>query len=433
MIFTLEALPAKEGDCLLLHWGTAADKKLAVIDGGPGRIYDDELRPRLEEIAANLDVTPLPLEIVLVSHVDNDHIVGIRKLLADVRHEVDQQLPLQNRTLKIERLWHNTFNDILGDSITKHYEDLPIAAVQASASGDPDPAIVTKLSDSFRQRQGDSEKEAREHAQEIALILASQNEGRKVRIDHTFLFNAHQIAALNSPFKNAAGQPTLITAEMTPDPKEIAGLKFTIVAPLQQQIEDLQEDFDKFITDNQLTAEAVLAAYADDSVTNLSSIVCLVESGGKTILLTGDARGDHILTGLQNAGLLDASDKIEVDVLKVPHHGSEHNVEPAFFERVLADTYVFSGDGKHGNPDRSTLEWLVAARGDEPIHIILTYDVDSTDQKRKHDYQIKNKAWNQAHDSLKAFFANLAQSHPQIKVDLGAPIIVDLGDEKVTW
>jgi hypothetical protein len=34
---------------------------------------------------------------------------------------------------------------------------------------------------------------------------------------------------------------------------------------------------------------------------------------------------------------------------------------------------------------------------------------------------------------LKAFFANLAQSHPQIKVDLGAPIIVDLGDEKVTW
>ena len=39
MILTLEPLPAKEGDCLLLHWGTKAEPKLAVIDGGPGRVY----------------------------------------------------------------------------------------------------------------------------------------------------------------------------------------------------------------------------------------------------------------------------------------------------------------------------------------------------------------------------------------------------------
>ena len=36
MLFTLEPLKAAEGDCVLLHWGTGADAKLAVIDGGPG-------------------------------------------------------------------------------------------------------------------------------------------------------------------------------------------------------------------------------------------------------------------------------------------------------------------------------------------------------------------------------------------------------------
>jgi hypothetical protein len=50
MVFTLEPLRAQEGDCLLLHFGTAKDPKLAVIDGGPGRVYEDFLEPRLEEI-----------------------------------------------------------------------------------------------------------------------------------------------------------------------------------------------------------------------------------------------------------------------------------------------------------------------------------------------------------------------------------------------
>ena len=46
-----------------------------------------------------------------------------------------------------------------------------------------------------------------------------------------------------------------------------------------------------------------LAAYDDDSVPNLSSIVVLAESGEaadrKRILFTGDARGDKILQGLE--------------------------------------------------------------------------------------------------------------------------------------
>jgi hypothetical protein len=34
---------------------------------------------------------------------------------------------------------------------------------------------------------------------------------------------------------------------------------------------------------------------------------------------------------------------------------------------VVADTYVISANGKHGNPDRETLERLAAARGDATI------------------------------------------------------------------
>src|SRR3546814_7234654 len=58
-------------------------------------------------------------------------------------------------------------------------------------------------------------------------------------------------------------------------------------------------------------AKAEIAAYVDRSVYNLSSIVVLAEADGKRLLLTGDGRGDHTLSGLEEAGLLAPGGTIE--------------------------------------------------------------------------------------------------------------------------
>jgi beta-lactamase superfamily II metal-dependent hydrolase len=58
------------------------------------------------------------------------------------------------------------------------------------------------------------------------------------------------------------------------------------------------------------------------------------------MLLTGDARGDKILEGLEKVKLLKPRGKMHEDILKVPHHGSSRNMEPIFFERITADHYV---------------------------------------------------------------------------------------------
>jgi beta-lactamase superfamily II metal-dependent hydrolase len=433
VLFTLEALPAAEGDCLLLHWGTANDPKIAVIDGGPGRIYEDHLRPRLDEIVVNLNVNQLPLELVMISHMDSDHIVGIKKLLRALKAEVENQVPANQRPLRAKRLWHNVFNDILGDGIDKYYKTLT-ASLQASRNGRPTPEVVNELTTAFEQRHGEPADEAREDAWDVALVLAGHGEGRDVRDDHKFLFDKQQIAALNTPFKDNQGRPTLITAEMTPTPVKIAGLEFRVAGPLEAEIEALQEEFDEYITTKGLTAAAVLAAYADKSVKNLSSIVCLVEFGGKSILLTGDARGDKILDGLEAAGLLPAGGTRSVDVLKVPHHGSDRNVTREFFERVVADTYVLSGDGKHGNPDRDTLQWILDARGAATdFRVILTYEVKHIDKNRKLDFQKKNKPWNKQRDSLATFFKVASDAGAAFTLHAGAPVKIDLGDEAATY
>ena len=116
---------------------------------------------------------------------------------------------------------------------------------------------------------------------------------------------------------------------------------------------------------------AVVAGETDTSVTNLSSIVFVARYGGRTMLLTGDARGDYIVDGLERAGFL-RNGPAKLDVVKLQHHGSARNTDEKFFSTVLADHYVISANGKYGNPDPATFDALVAARGPTGYRVWMT-------------------------------------------------------------
>jgi beta-lactamase superfamily II metal-dependent hydrolase len=51
-----------------------------------------------------------------------------------------------------------------------------------------------------------------------------------------------------------------------------------------------------------------------------------------------------------------------VDLLDVPHLGSDNNVTKDFFARVTAEDYLFSANGRFGNPDVKTVAALIVAR-----------------------------------------------------------------------
>ena len=90
-----------------------------------------------------------------------------------------------------------------------------------------------------------------------------------------------------------------------------------------------------------------------------------VEEGGRTLLLTGDGHHADIIKGLEHIGKLDAADKksgLHVNVLKVQHHASEHNLDLPFCRRVTADDYIFCGNGEHENPDLEVIKAIAASR-----------------------------------------------------------------------
>lgn len=329
MLFTLEALQAEEGDCLLLHWGEPGDRRLLLVDGGPAGVYKRSLRPRLEALKAELSPDePLLIDLTMVSHIDGDHVVGIVEL-TDELIEADQEQ--QQRPFVLGALWHNSFEDILGEGALVGAP----ASVATLAAGGPPPADLPV------------DKPAE-------LIVASVKQGQQLRDNAKAL----QLEG-NKPFGG------LVTEGRT---HTLDGLKLTVVAPAQPRLDKLKKKWDAEVRKQQA---AEVAAYLDRSVFNLSSIVVLAELGGKTILLTGDARGDDTLAGLGSLGLMPGG-TIEVDILKLPHHGSDRNVELDYFEKIRARNYVVSANGEYKNPDIATFKLLMEARADDDFCLHFT-------------------------------------------------------------
>jgi Metallo-beta-lactamase superfamily len=324
MLFSLEAVKAKEGDSLILHFGTTDAPKLVVIDGGPGGVFKQFLEPRLLAIKQKLSPNKaLPLEAVGVSHIDGDHIAGVLDLFQQLVKAKDANAAA---AYDIRDLWHNGLKAIVG---TDDEDGVASMAERVSSAS--------------------SEAEA---------VLSSVPQGNK-------LDTAARTLGI-SPNKRFGGG-----AIVDGDKTKLGDLSLFAVAPSKGRVAKLRADWQKKTPDEE--EAAALAAYLDETVYNLSSVVLVAEQGGKRMLLTGDARGDHIIEGLEKHGLLEKKKTVDFDLVKLPHHGSDRNVATDFFRRVRGRHYVISGDGKHGNPEIATLCMLSDARGEDEYDVWMTY------------------------------------------------------------
>lgn len=413
MIFSLDVRRARKGDCLIIHFGSKDDPGLVLIDGGPAQVYKPFLKPRLAQIRKARGLgndESLPVDLLMVSHIDDDHINGVLELTRELVQAKESGQPLP---LKVRSFWHNSFDDVIGNNPKEL-----VTAVQASFG-------AASLSDEI-------DTEGLDPA--AARVLASVDQGFRLRDDITKKLKAK----LNPEFKGK-----LVMAQEKS--LEIGnGLKLTVAGPMQPELIALQKEHDAFLKKKEKKDKKVLASFTDTSAANLSSLVMLAEVGKKRILLTGDARGDKILEGLEHVKLLKKGEKnkMHVDIFKMPHHGSDRNIDPILFRRITADHYIFSGNGEHGNPERATLQMLLDERGDEDFTIHLTYPIDEIDVEREKDWnkqqqnEIAKKKkevredWSPKKHGLKAFFSKNKAFAKKVSIaEEGKPHVIDLLDK----
>ncbi len=144
----------------------------------------------------------------MVSHMDDDHINGILqlvKLLADLK-ELNKPLPYDVITL-----WNNSFDDLLNNEAEELIASLKTAVKAASSS--------TFLAGLPVQR-------------ETALVLASVNQGRKLRVAANRLG-----VGVNDGFKHLVMVPAGAKSRVFDAGH---GLKLTVIGPDEECVRTLQ-------------------------------------------------------------------------------------------------------------------------------------------------------------------------------------------------
>lgn len=368
----IRVFQAGKGDCLLLRSGDGTN---ILVDGGlVSRTHGDFYSPTVAPRLAALERAGERLALVCVSHIDQDHIGGVLRLLNDhfdwrvFKHQDDQGLdpdrPDNDRPPPIDDIWHNSFHEqvdmnevAIGDAIA--------AAVPGS--------IVDE--DAPRPGHGDNFLEDLATSMKEAAQLSRRIGADQLGID----LNRHFGGRLAMKRPDSLGLA-------------IGGFNVSVIGPTGPQLQKLREEWQKWLEsekgirqiaavqrdaaeDEDLLANGRLEEFlrlnllgpaignrAQVTEENVASIIMLVAEGGQNILLTGDARDDDIVDSLKGAGIADAEGHVHLNVLKVQHHGSENNFSTDFAKKVTADHYLICGNGQHHNPDFRVIKTLIDSR-----------------------------------------------------------------------
>ena len=294
-----EFLKAGNGDCILISTSEGTN---ILIDGGTSSTHD-EMKSKLREIDT--------LDLVVLTHVDNDHICGLIALLRK-----DEK----NRK-KINRLWFNSFNTI------------KVGNVSNGNIGASQGILFEKLIQKY---------EHIEHKGDLYL--------RKSKVLNNYSLNKDINLILLSPRKSDLDE-------------------FKI--DWQNDKEKMKS---KFCNGRVATNISSSKQDTDSSLNNRTSIAFILEYRDEKYLFLGDAHIDVINESLKELGY-SLNNKLKLKFVKLSHHGSIKNIDNDFLDLIDCQKFVILTNGKKFNhPSKSTLELIYKQKGkEETVEFIFNY------------------------------------------------------------
>ncbi len=318
-MFTIDMLPASYGDCLWIEYGDPQIPHRILIDGGKAGTSSSIIK-RSKALKG-----PCEFELLVVTHIDSDHIDGIVALLNNLPPEI-----------KIKQVWFNGWEQIT--------ERLGAPAGEYLTNG-------------------------------IRNLKVPWNEpfnGKAVAVPDT---GALPQVVLPGGMTLTVLSPTFAAlATLVPVWKEEcqkAGL-LPGSAPAKPKIEQkrrLGEAID-------VQALAMAPFEEDNSPSNGSSIAFLAEYDNKSCLLAADAHPSVLVESIQNRMELS---RLSVDAFKLAHHGSQNNNSPDLAGLVRAKKYLVSTNGAiYKHPDAEAIARILKMKNTDAELVFNYYNLKKT-------------------------------------------------------
>ena len=309
-MFELRMLPASDGDCLLLSYGEEADIRHVVVDGGRTGAYAS-----LKATLAGIAQREQSIELLVLSHIDADHIEGL--------------LPLAAETVPpapISEIWYNGFDQL---SSLK-----PMGPGQGDRFSEAIKSRRWKLNSHFPHGIA-----VMPDGNPISLDLPG---GLKVTIVSPDL---GKLSALRKEWEKWRTEAAAKATE-TQRKKEVAGL----------QGMGARKPFPSVLDIEALSAGEETI---DDEAPNGSSIAFIAQWKEKRVLFGADAHPDLLAKSLAPLAAAEGG-RYRIDLYKVAHHGSSKNNTRALIDLLECKRFAISTSGaRHGHPDPETVARLL--------------------------------------------------------------------------
>ena len=344
-MIVVEMLPAQEGDCFLI----AVDNKYHIlVDGGTPYTYRHYLKSRLIKLAEDKKV----IDLLIVTHVDNDHIGGIIPFIKENGNASNPQI------IPVKEVWHNSYRHLQFDKNGKlEFREKEILK-----------SIVAKgaMEEHIKNNdEGVKDISGYQGTTLAGLLYSNGYNWNTISNNLPIRKGVFQEIDKNIHIKVIAPQDNELEELGKVWKKQLMQKKHSFLFSDELLFDDAYEYYMRFLREPFIEAREISymkeeeniekLAYkeypSDISVVNNSSICFEIDYKGTLLLFLGD----------KSVGSLDMNlIKEKYALLKVPHHGSNNNYSIEFAKKVHADVYLLSTNGrKYQHPDKEMVAKII--------------------------------------------------------------------------
>jgi len=362
-MWRIELLPAEFGDAIWIEYGDGQRAHRILIDCGTSAAF-----PRLRERILALPEDDRHFELLVVTHVDVDHIGGSLDLLRE----------RESLGVSFGEIWFNGYVHLTpGGTVPQPEAADLLGPLQGEALTE---LIVANGANKWNAAAGGG-----------ALVVPAAGPLQPLRqlpggMQLTLLSPTQAQLDRLQPRWHAACRKAGI----------VPGAATAVDARQLEEDEEPAED-DDLLGDPDVARLAAMPFKPDRAIPNGSSLALLAEYQGRRALLTGDAYAPVLVDALARLPG-NAAGRLQLDAVKLSHHGSRGNTSADLVRAVDCRNWLVSTNGKiFHHPDGEAIA-RVLRDGGAGVQLHFNYRSECNEMwaalglQRKHGYTARYPA-----------------------------------------
>lgn len=364
----VKSFPASNGESFLIKCVGEKSTNILIDCGyiSTYKVMESELH--------NLKKNNEKIDLMVLTHIDNDHINGARSILKDY---------VNDKICEISEIWYNDFfsiYDIEGCSDeNRTQEEFKLLKEIIEQKYPNDPNLFKE--EVVGYKSANTLVDCLQNEKIHNIINKSRNPcilvENKETIEKSIWINDEVEIILLGPTKEVLVQlleewrkhlnEKGFKEEVVKSKKIAKAFELFYVNKIEEM--SLRENIEKQCSVRTKLEELLEFNESDAKLENRSSISFILRFYDKYLLFLGDSSPLDYEDVLEKMAQATPDNKLKFDLVKVSHHGSKFNTSNKFFDLVTSDKYIIStnGRGTHNHPDLEAILKIICNQKEDKL------------------------------------------------------------------